>query len=160
MARDFSGAILTLAEMGKLKTLEEIWLTPPNECSNGSTSPETESLTLHNFWGLYIISAAISTICFVRALLTKWLHDDHNHYHHEEKAQLQGNITANDDNSVWKKAIIISTGFYNTMNNKTLGRAATFSGTHRQNSSRWESISTSDDVANLQRSMSAVKDML
>lgn len=42
MARDFSGAILTLAEMGKLKTLEEIWLTPPNECSNGFNASSYE----------------------------------------------------------------------------------------------------------------------
>lgn len=159
MAKDFSEAFLTLAENGALKTLEEKWLTPSKECSNGSTSPETESLTLHNFWGLYIICAAISTICFVMALLKNHL-NKHNHI--EEEDQHQDRATADDD-SVWKKALRIGTGFYNNVNNKTLGRAATFGGmqlTRRRNSSRWQSISTSDDVANPQSSQSAVKDML
>nr|KYP34140.1 Glutamate receptor 2.7 [Cajanus cajan] len=165
MAKDFSEAILTLAENGTLKHLEEYWLTPSTECSNSSTTPETESLTLNNFWGLYIICAAISTICFVRALLIYYLLN-HKHYHHEEEVQLQGNVTADHDDSVWNKAIRIGTGFYNNAYNKTYGRAATFGGRgtqviRRGNSSRWESINIFDDVSNPHhRSLSAVTHIL
>ena len=158
MAKDFSEAILTLAENGTLKKLEKDWLTPSNECSNDSNSPETEKLTLNNFWGLYGICAATSTICLVLALLTNY---HRNHYHHQEADQLQGNETT-DDNSVWNKAFRISTELYNG-GFKTLHRAATFGGTqgvHLRNSSRWESVSTSDYVGNPQRSQSAVIEML
>ncbi|XP_061357644.1 glutamate receptor 2.7-like [Gastrolobium bilobum] len=162
MAKDFSEGILTLAEDGSLKTLEDLWLTPSNECSKNKTSPETESLTLTNFWGLYMMCAATSTFCLVLALRTKYL-QNHNHYQHEEEAQRQGNATT-DDNSVWKKAFRIGTEFYNG-NVRTFDKAATFGGrgTHavrRRNSSRWESIRTSDDLSNPQRSQSAVIEMM
>jgi len=95
MAKDFSVAILTLAENGKLKALEDNWLTPNKECSSNSASPETESLTLDKFWGLYFICAATSTICLLLALLQKYFHN-HNHNNYEEEAhQLpQGNVIA------------------------------------------------------------------
>ncbi|KAK7302891.1 hypothetical protein RJT34_13788 [Clitoria ternatea] len=162
MAKDFSEAILTLAENGTLKSLEEQWLTPNNKCSSSSTSPETESLTLNKFWGLYIICAAISTICLIKAVFTNYLRK-HKLYHQEEEAQVQGNVRADDDNSVWKKALRITTGLYNNGNLKIIGRAATFGGSgtqfRRRNSSRWESVRTGDDVANPQRSQSAVIEM-
>ncbi|KAJ1394003.1 Solute-binding protein family 3/N-terminal domain of MltF [Sesbania bispinosa] len=165
MAKDFSEAILELAENGKLKALEEQWLTPSKECSNNSTSPETDSLTLDKFWGLYIICAATSTICLLRALWKNYLHN-RNHCHHEEEAQVQGNVTA-DDNSVWKKPLPlrISTGFYNG-NPKTINRAATFGGSRtqslrRRNSSTWPSISFSDELSHQQhRSKSIVIEMM
>lgn len=162
MAKDFSAAILTLAENGTLKALEEKWLTPSKECTNSSTSQETEALTLDKFWGLYVICAATSTICLVLALLRKYLHN-HNHYQHEEESQLQGNITA-EDNSVWNKALRISTDF-NHGNHKSMDRAATFAGSgtkgvRRRNSSRWERISISEELSNPQRSESAIIEML
>ncbi|XP_014517468.1 glutamate receptor 2.7-like [Vigna radiata var. radiata] len=64
MAKEFSEAILELAENGKLKSLEEQWLTPP-QCSNSNCSPETEGLALSNFWILYVMCAFICTICVV-----------------------------------------------------------------------------------------------
>jgi hypothetical protein len=72
--KDFSEAILTLAENGKLKDLEDKWLTPSNQCSNNSPSPQTQSLTLNKFWGIYLICAATSTICLLLASLKKYLH--------------------------------------------------------------------------------------
>ncbi|CAJ2658909.1 unnamed protein product [Trifolium pratense] len=84
IAKDFSVAILTLGENGKLKDLEDKWLTPPNECSNNSASQETESLTLDKFWGLYFICAATSTICLLLALLKKYFHK---HKNYEEETQ-------------------------------------------------------------------------
>ncbi|KAK2447380.1 glutamate receptor 2.7 [Trifolium repens] len=73
--KDFSEAILTLAENGKLKALEDKWLTPSNQCSNNSPSPQTQSLTFNKFWGIYLICAATSTICLILASLKKYLHN-------------------------------------------------------------------------------------
>ena len=148
MARDFSGAILTLAENGTLEALEEQWLTPNKECTNSSNSRETESLTLDRFWGVYVICAATYTICLLMALLRKYLHN-HNHYQHEEEAQLQGNAT-DDDSSVWKTAL--------SGNPKTLGKAATFC-VRRRNSPRLESMSNSDELSNPQRTRSLAIEM-
>ncbi|KAK7246401.1 hypothetical protein RIF29_41269 [Crotalaria pallida] len=158
MAKDFSEAILRLAEDGTLKTLEEQWLTPNKECSSNSTSTETESLTLNDFYGLYIICAATSTICLVLAWLLK-----HYYHHQEESQQLQGDVAAdNDDNNVRKKTFNISKSFFNR-NHGNLDRAATFGGIQNENqwySSRWQSLSTRDDLGNLQGSRSAVIEML
>lgn len=63
IAADFSEAILKLSENGVLKSLEENWFNPAPECSANATDNETESLSLHSFWGIYLISGAISTIC-------------------------------------------------------------------------------------------------
>ncbi|KAK7262882.1 hypothetical protein RJT34_30463 [Clitoria ternatea] len=52
--------------------------------------------------------------CMLRpayAVFTNYLHK-HKLYHHEEEAQVQGNVRADDDNSVWKKALRITTGLY------------------------------------------------
>ncbi|KAL2341811.1 hypothetical protein Fmac_009751 [Flemingia macrophylla] len=148
MAKDFSEAILTLAENGTLKDLEEYWLTPSNKCSNSSsTTEEAESLTLNIFWVLYVVCAVISTLCFLWAVLIYYLHK-HKHCHQEQEVQLQGNVTV-DCGSVLGKAITIDTDFYNNANQKMYGKAATFGGRgtqlfRRANSSRWESINTSD----------------
>ncbi|XP_062160551.1 glutamate receptor 2.5-like [Alnus glutinosa] len=69
MARDFSKAILSLSENGKLKALEDAWLTPLDECSTNITSNTTQSLSLQSFWVLYLISFATSTICFLLSLI-------------------------------------------------------------------------------------------
>jgi len=101
MAKDFSVAILTLAENGKLKALEDNWLTPNKECSSNSASPETESLTLDKFWGLYFICAATSTICLLLALLQKYFYN-HNNCEEESHQLPQGNVIAepNVDNNL------------------------------------------------------------
>jgi hypothetical protein len=93
MAKDFSVAILTLAENGKLKALEDNWLTPNKECSSNSASPETESLTLDKFWGLYFICAATSTICLLLALSQKYFYN-HNNCEEEAHQLSQGNVIA------------------------------------------------------------------
>jgi len=168
IARDFSEAILTLAENGKLKTLEEDWLTPSTECSTNSASPETESLTLAKFLGLYIICVATSTICILLALLRKYFH---NHNHYEEQAQLpQGNITAesdddNNNNNDLNRTSRNATGLYNGNLIMTLNKAASFGGSvlqgvRRRNSPRTESVSVSEELVNPQRSQSAVIEMI
>ncbi|KAL2494792.1 Glutamate receptor 2.7 [Forsythia ovata] len=65
IARDVSEAILTLMENGKLRRLKEKWFGSPDSCSNPDAGSETESLSLKSFWGLYLVSAAISTLCFL-----------------------------------------------------------------------------------------------
>ncbi|KAI4296860.1 hypothetical protein L6164_036780 [Bauhinia variegata] len=153
MAVDFSKAILKLAENGTLKNLEEELLTPSKGCSSNSTSAETESLTLNNFSGLYIISAATSTICLALALLKNC------HHHHETG---QDNVTPG-DNNVLKDAFSFSTSIYNGTAN-AIGRSATFSNSqsisHRNSSRRWESTSTSDDHNVPHRSHSAQIEMV
>ncbi|KAI4296859.1 hypothetical protein L6164_036779 [Bauhinia variegata] len=61
LTEDVSKAILQLAEKKVLKTLEQEWLTS-HQCP---TSSNRESLRLASFWLLYIISGAMSTICFL-----------------------------------------------------------------------------------------------
>ncbi|KAI9198225.1 hypothetical protein LWI28_012065 [Acer negundo] len=92
---DVSRAILNLSENGELKELEEKWFRPSRECSTDETSPE--SLTLHSFWGLYLVYGSTSTICFLLFLfrLVKHFHD------HEETYQ----DNANRSNKGWKKVI-------------------------------------------------------
>jgi len=167
IARDFSEAILTLAENGKLKSLEEVLLTPSTECSTNSASPETESLTLAKFLGLYIICAATSTICILLALLRKYFH---NHNHYEEQSQHpQGNVIAESDdennNNDMERTIRNGTGLYNGNLIMTLNKAASFGGSvlqgvRRRNSPRTESVSDSHEPINPQRSQSAVIEMI
>ncbi|KAH7568830.1 hypothetical protein JRO89_XS06G0058700 [Xanthoceras sorbifolium] len=78
IAADFSEAILKLSENGMLKSLEDGWFVPSSECSANATNKETESLSLSSFWGLYLISGATSTICFILflvSLLRNYRHD-------------------------------------------------------------------------------------
>ncbi|XP_058197510.1 glutamate receptor 2.8-like [Rhododendron vialii] len=66
LAADVSKAILELSENGTLKMLEEEWLTPDKECLKSETTTENiDSLSLQNFWGLFLFSAATSSICFL-----------------------------------------------------------------------------------------------
>lgn len=101
IARDFSKAILYLSENGKLKALEDEWLTPLDECSTNKTSSKTQSLSLQSFWVLYLISFATSTICFLLSLICSEInHQKHQHAY-------EGN-----DGSVWKKAVIRLVGCF------------------------------------------------
>jgi ionotropic glutamate receptor len=163
IARDFSEAILTLAENGRLKALEENWLTPSNKCSNNSASPETESLTLDKFWGLYVICAATSTICLGLALLKNYLRK-HNHFVDEAHQLPQRDVIAesdddNNNNNDLKKASRYGRVLHNG-NLTTLNKSATFGGSaiqgvRRRNSPRLESVIISDEPGNPQRAQSA-----
>jgi ionotropic glutamate receptor len=166
IAKDFSEAILRLAENGRLKALEEYWLTPSNECSNNSASPETESLTLDKFWGLYVICAATSTICLGLALLKNYFRK-HNHFVDEAHQLPQRDVIAksddddnnnnNNNNSDLKKAYRYGSGLHNG-NLKILNKSATFGGSvtrgvRRRNSPRLESVIISDELCNPQRAI-------
>ncbi|KAH1066120.1 hypothetical protein J1N35_031107 [Gossypium stocksii] len=66
IAKDFSRAILQFSENEFLLSLEKEWFSPSLECSAGVTnSSTTDSLSIRSFWGLYIISGATSTLCFL-----------------------------------------------------------------------------------------------
>ncbi|PSR98616.1 Glutamate receptor 2.7 like [Actinidia chinensis var. chinensis] len=70
LARDFSEAILTILENGVLKDLEDKWFKLSPSCSYfNSTTRDANSLDLNRFWGLYLISGATSTLCFLCFLL-------------------------------------------------------------------------------------------
>ncbi|KAG5561805.1 hypothetical protein RHGRI_004747 [Rhododendron griersonianum] len=70
IATDFSEAILTISENGDLKRLEERLFNQLTSCSNyNSTTTEVDSLSLQSFWGLYLTSGAISTLCFLFFLI-------------------------------------------------------------------------------------------
>jgi hypothetical protein len=145
MARDFSKAILSLSENGKLKALEDQWLTPLAECRTNTTSSTTQSLSLQSFWVLYQISFATSTICFLLSLLCSPI-NRRKHQHAYE-----GNVTP-DDESVWKKAVTLVRYF----RIKSTGTAPLLAFTSDINpdtqdnvnecSSRWEFISISDTL--------------
>ncbi|XP_059439979.1 glutamate receptor 2.9-like [Corylus avellana] len=111
IARDISKAILSLSENGKLKVLEEEWLTPMDECSSNITSNSTQTLSLQSFWVLYLISFVTSTICFLLSLnFSPINHQKHQHAY-------EGNV-APDDGSVWKKAVRI-VGYFHIKSPRT-----------------------------------------
>ncbi|KAF8411018.1 hypothetical protein HHK36_003557 [Tetracentron sinense] len=66
LAAFFSEAILNISESGKLKDLEKEWFSSSPKCSDKT---KTESLSLHNFWGLFLITGGTSTIVFLLFLV-------------------------------------------------------------------------------------------
>ncbi|KAJ6935634.1 hypothetical protein NC652_010602 [Populus alba x Populus x berolinensis] len=106
IAADFSKAILTLSEEGKLKPLEEKWFAPSREClSNATDNDITGSLSLQSFWGIYAITGATSTICFLLflfQLLKKY---------YKQEVEDRGNATPS-DKSVWEKTVTLARYIY------------------------------------------------
>ena len=147
MARDFSESILRLLEDGKLTPLEDKWLTPSNECAeNVTSSTSAEHLSLRSFWGLYLISGAISTICFLLSLIRLL-----KSYQHQQEA-CEGNATPS-DTSAWNKAVGLARYFYNGEINSP-GRSPPFAPTADEWSS-WEYVSTSETPDNIHASAPA-----
>jgi ionotropic glutamate receptor len=154
LARDFSKAILSLSENGKLKVLEDEWLTPMDECSSNITSNSTQTLSLQSFWVLYLISFVTSTICFLLSLI-----NFQNHQHAYE-----GNV-APDDGSVWKKAVRL-VGYFHIKSPRTTPTLADASDINADTtdvndcSSRWEFMSSSDTLEPVESSPPAEIEML
>ncbi|CAM8925474.1 unnamed protein product [Rhodiola kirilowii] len=105
IARDVSQAILILSENGKLKQLEDEWFAPTKECSSDSKA-QTDSLGLQSFWGLYVISCATSTLCFIVFLL-RFVQK----YQRHDRQEQQGNSTPGND-SVWDKTVKMARYFH------------------------------------------------
>ncbi|CBI33359.3 unnamed protein product, partial [Vitis vinifera] len=66
LAADVSKAILTISEKGILKSLEDKWFPRSAECS----TIEIDELSLRNFWALYFLCGATSTLCFLLFFLS------------------------------------------------------------------------------------------
>nr|XP_034893825.1 glutamate receptor 2.7-like [Populus alba] len=106
IAPDFSKAILKLSEDGELKRLEEKWFAPSREClSNATDNDITGSLSLQNFWGIYVITGATSTICFLLFLFQLLK----NYY--KQEVEDRGNATPS-DKSVWGKTVALARYIY------------------------------------------------
>ncbi|XWS18473.1 hypothetical protein CRYUN_Cryun32bG0046400 [Craigia yunnanensis] len=105
IAIDVSKAILKLSEDGTLKSLEEKWFAPSPECSANVTDSRTDSLNIHSFWGLYLISGATSTFCLL-LFLTRSLKK---YCRHQE--DYVGNLSPVDE-SVWIKTIRVAKYLY------------------------------------------------
>ncbi|GAV87911.1 Lig_chan domain-containing protein/SBP_bac_3 domain-containing protein [Cephalotus follicularis] len=102
---DFSRAILNLSENGDLKKLEEKWLAPLRECSTNVTDSGVESLSLHSFWGIYLMCGATSAICvllYLIHLLRTFLRLQQVH---------EASMTPS-QKSVWKKTVRLARYFY------------------------------------------------
>ncbi|PIA57963.1 hypothetical protein AQUCO_00500117v1, partial [Aquilegia coerulea] len=72
MARDFSKAFLKLSEDGTLTSLDNAWFKPSDECSNFDSTTENQSLSLTNFWSLFLITALTSTIMLIVYIVRLW----------------------------------------------------------------------------------------
>ncbi|KAJ6925965.1 glutamate receptor 2.7-like [Populus alba x Populus x berolinensis] len=106
IAADFSKAILKLSEEGKLTPLEEKWFAPSRECfSNATDNDITGSLSLQSFWGIYAITGATSTICFLLFLFQLLK----NYY--KQEVEDRGNATPS-DKSVWEKTVTLARYIY------------------------------------------------
>uniref|UniRef100_A0A2N9GEM1 Ionotropic glutamate receptor C-terminal domain-containing protein n=1 Tax=Fagus sylvatica TaxID=28930 RepID=A0A2N9GEM1_FAGSY len=143
IVRNFSEAILKLAENGIIRTLEDEWLTPQDECSDNIASSEPESLGLQSFQVLYIVSFATSTICLLLSLILLPI----SRQQHQDASD--GNVTPGEE-SAWKKAVRFVRYFYI----KNRGRAPTLADTSDayECSSRWQFSSIFDTPEHVQSS--------
>ncbi|KAF9589315.1 hypothetical protein IFM89_022642 [Coptis chinensis] len=70
IARDFSNAFLKLSEEGKLNELDRKWFkSSNNECADSNKDTDNQSLSVSNFWGLFLLTALTSTIMLVLYIL-------------------------------------------------------------------------------------------
>ncbi|KAJ6767000.1 IONOTROPIC GLUTAMATE RECEPTOR [Salix purpurea] len=106
LTADVSKAILKLSENGELKTLEEKWFAPSRKCLNNATDNDrAESLSLENFWGIYIITGTTSTLCFL-LFLFRLLKS-----YHRQQDEDGGSATPS-DKSVWGKTVTLARYIY------------------------------------------------
>ncbi|XP_050367301.1 glutamate receptor 2.7-like [Argentina anserina] len=145
-ALDFTNVILQLLEEGTMMSLERTWLTPNRECPNNLTSAGPESLEVNNFWGLYVISVATSTICLLISftILLK--------QYQQHQSAYQGNAS---EGSVWNRTLKMARFVY-TREFNVPSRTASFVDVLELTSSHWEHtnaiISIPDQEHHLQAS--------
>lgn len=101
LAADVSKAILMISEQRILKGLEQKWFPLSTECSAG----ENDELSLGNFWALYLLCGATSTLCFLlfffRLLIV---------FNRHQASRSDANPG---DGSVWMKAVQLVHFFHN-----------------------------------------------
>jgi hypothetical protein len=86
--------------------LEEKWFAQSRQCfSNATDNDKTESLSLQSFWGIYIITGATSTICFLLFLFHLLKN------YHKQEVEDRGNATPS-DKSVWEKTVTLARYIY------------------------------------------------
>ncbi|KAF9683635.1 hypothetical protein SADUNF_Sadunf04G0034400 [Salix dunnii] len=146
LTADVSKAILKLSENGELKTLEEKWFAPSRNClSNATDNDIAESLSLKNFWGIYVITGTTSTLCFL-LFLFRLLKN-----FHRQKDEDKGNATPS-DKSVWGKTVTLARYIYHGETVIPGGSpiSAPSPDVYEWNSSRRESTSPEKTPENLQ----------
>ncbi|CAN1327310.1 Glutamate receptor 2.7 [Linum perenne] len=127
IAADVSMAILKLSEDGELQRLEDHWFATPRECLDIESDHATESLSLQNFWGLYVVTGATSTICLM-VFLVQLL-----------KCKLSQE-EGREDLTVWNKIIKLAKYIYNGKDYEERGSLSTAPGVEEWSSPRssWE----------------------
>ncbi|KAL5772297.1 hypothetical protein ACOSQ2_012221 [Xanthoceras sorbifolium] len=143
---DISRAILYLSENGELEKLEEKWFRPSPECSTDKTSPE--SLTLHSFWGLYLLYASTSSICFL-LFLFRLVKNSHGHI------ETYTDNTTQSNRGGWNKVIKVVRNFHKGRERgSSIGRASGSAQprgvSDEWGSSKWAYVSPSDVQENHQ----------
>ncbi|KAB5560661.1 hypothetical protein DKX38_005618 [Salix brachista] len=148
LTADVSKAILKLSENGELKKLEEKWFAPSQNClSNATDNDRAESLSLENFWGIYIITGATSTLCFLLFLFQLLKN------YHRQQDEDGGSATPN-DKSVWEKTVTLARYIYHGETVIPGGSpiSAPSPDVYERNSSRRESTSPEETPENPQSS--------
>lgn len=138
IARDFSKAILTLLENGKLKRLEDVWFGSSMNCSSSDGSGKTESLRFESFWGLYLVSAATSTICIL-IFVGRLMRDS---WKRQEAFQNGAAERSNGIKGILDMVVELAPYSRNSGISRSMRRARTFA--QRWNSSRWDLVSPAD----------------
>lgn len=137
IAKDVSEAILTITEDGTLKRLETTWFPPVTNCP---ASKNTGSLTIESFWGIYLISGATSTVCFlifIAKILVLRRNKDRN-----QRNEGASDILA--EEGTLRKAIAIVRYIHKTNNRISPIRATSFYQREDIGSSRWKVMSSSE----------------
>ncbi|KAJ9690577.1 hypothetical protein PVL29_012962 [Vitis rotundifolia] len=129
LATDVSEAILTISEKRILKELEDKWFPGSAECS----ATENDELSLGNFWALYLLCGATSTLCFLLFFLCLLI--DFNRH------QPSGG-----DESVWMKTVQLVHFFHNGQTeipNERLSNLSSCPTGDEWISARWSTVSPS-----------------
>lgn len=147
IAHDFSKAILTLQENGKLRKLEEEWFESSMNCSSADDSGKPESLRFESFWGLYLISGSTSTICFLFFIMKK--------YWKRQKAHQNGAIVdGKGTKGILNRVVELTPFLHRRGSSRSMGRAPTFA--ERWRSSRWDFVSPTDPSEHFEAALKLV----
>ncbi|XP_054778740.1 glutamate receptor 2.7-like isoform X2 [Prosopis cineraria] len=157
VAKDVSKAILQLSEKGELTNLEAKWLYHSNECTNNSTSNDTQSLKLENFWVLFVISGVTSTICLLFSII-----QSQGFCQLTQNGSREGNGLTSDI-TVWIRAVELAKRVYSRtliqetqLYGHTIGAQQDLTNC----SSRWDYVSTTDSTMHQQDTASPVSTVI